>query len=199
MRNTLIGVATLFVTSAAGAQTTTTNCTTVGYGVQCTSRTQPSIQQSEQQNQENLNRAVQNLGTAIAANREKRQVKKAEEAAAAAQAEIDAQVQAALATEQPAAPAPADESPVLLACTVNSEPFNIALYEKHGRADVTSGGIIRTRAATFNTDSVTWASPVVRSALSRIDGSYIGYSNLPALEGQVVWRGICTVAMERKF
>ncbi len=199
MRKVLFGLAAAAVTSAAHAQTTTTNCATVGYGVQCTSRTRPSSDQSQQKNQENINRAFQNVGAAIAADREKRRGKKAADSAAAAQSEVDAQVEAALATEQPASPPPTDESPALLACTVNNEPFSIALYERHGRADVTSGGVARTRAARFESDSVTWSSPVVRSALSRLDGSYIGYSNLPSLRGQIVWRGSCTVAMERKF
>ncbi len=199
MRKILLGLAALAVTSAAHPQTTTTNCTAVGYGVQCTSRTQPTLEQNQQQNQENNNRAFQNLGAAIAADREKRRGERAAESAAAAQSEIDTQVEAALATEQPASPPPTDESPALLACTVNNEPFSIALYEKHGRADVTSGGVARTRAATFNTDAVTWTSPVVRSAINRLDGSYVGYSNIPALQGQIVWRGSCTVARERKF
>ena len=191
MQKIIASVAVLFAATVAHAQTSTTNCVNSGYGVQCTSRTQPSPDQKEEQSQRNLDRAFESIGATIAAKRQRRREEKA-------QSEVDEQIRLALLTEQPALPPPTDESPSRLVCTINAQPLSIALYEKHGRTDVTSAGVTRTRVATFKPDSVSWTSPVVRSELSRLDGSYVGYSNITALEGQVVWTGKCTLA-EQKF
>jgi hypothetical protein len=208
MRKTISILALAFLSTAATAQTSTTNCNSYGSSISCTTQSQPGIdwnawsqqqQAIQRQNQQNINQSFSNLGAAIAAERERRREKKAAEATAAANAEIEAEIKAAIASDNALAePPPSDEQPVLLACTINGRPGSIALYEKHGRADTTSNGITRTRSATFTIDTVTWTSPLMRSSLSRLDGSFTGYPNIPGLEGQT-FQGTCAVASERKF
>src|SRR5689334_15295480 len=157
MRKLLItAVLIVSATAAADAQSITTNCTSyVPNNVQCTTTAPPSVdwgafQRQQQQQQQQLNQAFQNLGAAIAARRER---KREEKAAAEAQAQLDAikgAIQRALdADTATASPPPTDEPPVLLVCNINNSPSSIALYEKHHRADVTAGGVTRTRLAVF--------------------------------------------------
>ena len=156
-------------------------------------------QQIEQQNQQNMNQAFANIGAAIAARRERKLQEKAAVDAAAAQAAMAAAVKAAFeADTAPELPPPADERPVLLACTVNGGASSFSLYEKHGRVDTTTNGVTRTRAASFSTEAVTWVSPLIRSSLNRLDGSYVGYGNIPEVEGQSI-TGTCALATQRKF
>jgi hypothetical protein len=201
MRKLITMIALVVAGSAAHAQTSnsTTNCYGTGYSIQCntTTHSNPGVdwnafnqqqQQIQQQNQQNMNQAFANLGAAIAARRER----KAQEKTAAA-------IRAALASDTaPASPAPTDEQPILLACNINNQPASIALYEKHSRVDTTSGGVTKTRAATFTTEAVSWTTPLLRNSLSRVDGSYTGYGNIPEVEGQSI-SGTCTLASQRKF
>lgn len=196
----LITVALSGAASAAQAhmQNSNTNCNVIGSTLNCntTTQTTPGIdwnaynQQQErinQQNQQNMNRSMQNLGEAIAADRERRKVKRAEKEIAEALAHDPA----------PAPPAPPAEPPVLLACTVNNGPVSVTLYPESGRADVTSGGISKMRAATFTRDTVTWTSPVWRTAISRLDLSVVSVALLPSMKG-VQMTGSCSLA-QRKF
>lgn len=199
MRKMFAGVAALLFGGGAAAQTTTTNCAGVGYGVQCTSRTQPDARQQQNQNQENMNRAIQNIESIISAGRERRAQQRASEAQAAEQAEIDAEVAAANATAKPQLPTPTDELPVILACTVNDQQVTMALYEKHGRVDVTANGSTGSHDAQFKADAVIWTSALANSVLNRFDSSYIAYSNLAAIKGQLVWQGTCSPQTARRF
>jgi hypothetical protein len=98
----------------------------------------------------------------------------------------------------PLSPPPTDEKPVILVCNINNSPSSVVLYEKHNRVDATSGGRSHTRQATFTAEAVTWESPLIRSSLSRVDGSYIGYGNIPVIEGQR-FTGSCKIATARAF
>lgn len=192
----VVSIATLgLAASAAHSQaTTSTNCVGAGWSVQCNSTTYDSGQQQQQ-----MNEAFRNLGAAIAARRERKRAEHAAEEARVQEEAIRTAVQSALDSDNaPASPPPTDEKPVLLVCTVNNAPASIALYEKHNRADVTSAGVTRTRMATFTPEAVTWTSPLLRSTLSRMDGSYIAYGNIPAVAGQSI-NGSCKVANDRAF
>lgn len=161
MRKILITAAMLATGSAVHAQTqnSTTNCNALGSTLNCTTTTQttPGIdwnafnqrqQQINQQNQQNMNQSMQNLGAAIAADRERRKVKRVEKELAEAMSH----------DPDPAPGLPPAEPPVLLTCTFNSSPgsIGVTLYPNSGRADVTSGGVSKMRAATFTRDAVTW-------------------------------------------
>ena len=95
-------------------------------------------------------------------------------------------------------PPPSDEQPVLLNCTIDGSPATIALYEKHSRVDTTFAGVTNTRTASFSNAAVTWNSPVIRSSLNRLGGSYVGYGNIPQVKGQSI-AGKCAVAAKRSF
>lgn len=208
MRKTLIFAALFFTTAVAYAQTSNTNCYGYGSSVQCTTTSTPGIdwnawsqrqQQIQQQQQQNTNQAFANLGAAIAARSERKRQEKAARAAAAAAAITAAAVKAAIdADRAPAMTPPSDEQPVLLACTIGGSPVSLALYENHGRVDTTSAGVTRTRQAVFTTAAITWTAPLIRSTLSRLDGSYLGYGNIPEVEGQTV-TGSCKLAESREF
>ncbi|MEO8176069.1 MAG: hypothetical protein ABI626_05355 [Sphingomicrobium sp.] len=200
MRKMLIGATLLAITSEGTAQTqnSTTNCSVIGSTLNCNSTTQsnPGVdwnaynqqqQRINQQNQQNMNQSMQNLGTAIAADRERRKVKRAEK-----------EIAEAMSRDPDPAPAPPPvEPPILLACTVNNGPVSVTLYPNSGRADVTSGGISKMRAATFTRDTVTWTSPIYRTAISRVDLSLVSIALLPSMKG-VQMTGSCSLA-ERKF
>ena len=146
-----------------------------------------------------MSNAFSNLGAAIAASRERKRQEKATAEAAAVQAATAAAVKAAFDADTAVLlPPPSDEQPILLACTVNGNPASLALYEKHGRVDSTTGGVTKTRAAKFTTAAVTWVSPLFQSTLNRSDGSYVGYGNIPEVQGQSI-TGTCSLATERKF
>lgn len=175
MRRTLIIVASIGLGSAAHAQTTT-NCTTFGSTVRCSTTPDAAAQ-----TQQNMNNAFSNFGAAIAARRErKRQEREAAEAAAiesataaeaaATQAATDAAIRAAGEADTAThLPPPTGEQPALLACTMGGSPVSLALYEKHNRVDDTAGGITETRPANFSTASATWVTPLIRFSLSRVD------------------------------
>jgi uncharacterized protein YecT (DUF1311 family) len=191
MRKWLI-LSAIAVPGAAHAQTSTTNCYGFGSSVQCTTT-------NNAQQQEQMNQAFRNLGAAIAARRERKQAEKAAQEAQAHLEAVKAAIQRALDSDNaPAAPPPSDEQAVMLVCTINNSPASIALYEKHNRADVTSGGVTHTRMATFTTEAVTWTTPLLRNSLSRVDGSYTGYGNIPEVEGQSI-TGNCKLASARAF
>lgn len=192
MRKLLVVVGLVAGASVAHAQTSTTNCYGTAYSVQCT--TNNTAQQQQQ-----MNEAFRNLGAAIAARRErKRQEKAAAEASAQLEA-VKAAIQRAIDSDNaPASPPPPDGQPVLLVCTINNAPASIALYEKLNRADVTTGGVTHTRLATFTPEAVTWTTPLLRNSLSRVDGSYTGYGNIPEVEGQSI-TGNCKLAAARAF
>jgi type II secretory pathway pseudopilin PulG len=192
MRRLLIATCLFVGATAANAQTSTTNCSSIGSSISCT--TNNSAQQQEQMNQ-----AFRNLGAAIAARRERKREEKAAEELRAQQEAVKAAVQRAIESDNaPASPPPSDEEPVLLVCTINNNPASIALYEKHNRADVTSSGVTHTRLATFTAEAVTWTTPLLRNTLSRVDGSYTGYGNIPEVEGQSI-TGACKLATARAF
>lgn len=177
---------------AAHAQTTTTNCYGMGYSVTCTSN-------NNAQQQEQMNQAFRNLGQAIAARRERKRAEKAAEQARAKEEAVKAAVERAVASDTAiASPPPTDEEPIVLVCSMNGATATIALYENHHRADVTAQGVTKTRLATFTPDSVTWSGPVTRATLSRVDGTYTAYGNIPELEGQSL-TGTCKRATERAF
>lgn len=216
----LIGVTIAVTASGAEAQTSTTNCYTMGNTVQCQTTAPPTIDwnainQQNQQNQQNINQSFQNLGAAIAANRERRRLRKEAEAAAAQAAAAQAQLevdqaaqkaredavlnamQAAIARDNAPTPPPPSEKPVLLSCVLGDYTTHLALYEKAGRVDVTDAGVTKARAATFTPDAVTWQGSVWRSAVSRIDLSLVSISILPEAPGAQV-TAACSLA-ERKF
>jgi phage host-nuclease inhibitor protein Gam len=97
-----------------------------------------------------------------------------------------------------AEPPPTNEPAVLLACTINNLPQTVALYEKNKRVDVTSDGATKTRNATFTESEISWVSPLLRSSVSRLDGSFVEYGNIPELAGQSV-RGSCSLVTKPKF
>jgi hypothetical protein len=187
---------TMLVTgvTAADAQTSTTNCIGGPGMVSCTTN-------SDAQQQEQMNQAFRNLGAAIAARRERKRQEQAAEQARVQQEAVQAAISSALVSDNaPAAPAPVDEQPVLLACIVsNGQPGgSVALYEKHNRADITMSGVTHTRSATFTTDAVTWIDSLFRISLSRVDGSFVAQGNIPAIEGRSIG-GTCKVATARAF
>jgi multidrug efflux pump subunit AcrA (membrane-fusion protein) len=210
MRKMLFIAGLLTADSAAHGQTqnSTTNCNVYGSTLNCntTSQTANGIdwnayrqqqQQINQQNQDNMNRAMQNLGQAIAASRErKRQRAEAEatQAAEEAQQVADKAREAAKnsailrATSSDTAPVPAvpREPPVILRCTVGTSLVGLALYEKNGPW-----------LATFTPDSVSWSGPVWRTAVSRIDMSLTSVAILSELDGAQE-TGACSIG-ERRF
>lgn len=221
MQRAMVGLAMAFVASAAGAQTqnSTTTCNAVGGFLNCntTTTTQPSIttqtpapgidwnaynqrqQEINRQNQENMNRSMQNLGAAIAADRERRRLKRQAEEYARKRAEINA----ALAQDnEPAPPPPEGVTPVRLRCTIgdgsNQQTGTVALYEPLNRADVTDdNGLTRARAATFTEDTVSWTGSVWRASISRLDMSITLIGVIPAVI-DVRLNGTCQLA-ERQF
>ena len=193
MRKTLAATALLLSGTTAHAQTsnTTTNCTGVGYSVQCntTTTTEP-----------NWNQIGANLGAAIAARRERKREEKAAQEAASEQAAIMAKINALYAADTATAePPPTDERPILLACTIEGKEGSMALYEKHNRVDVTSNGVTKTRTAVFTQAAVTWDSALLHSSLSRVDGSFTAIPNIPEIADKARLEGTCVVASERKF
>jgi hypothetical protein len=219
MRKLLILAGCLLVASGAEAQTSTTNCTSyIPNNVQCTTNTTPGVNwgafqqqqmQQQQQTQQQMNQAFSNLGAAIAAARERKREEKAAQAQAAAEAareqqeaaakaELDNELKAALAQEKDADPAPTDEKPTYLVCKLGSGSVDLALYEKHARVDETLNGVTRTRAAVFTSSTVTFNNPLVRASISRLDGSMTIVATIPALAGRSS-TGSCAVATERKF
>jgi hypothetical protein len=202
----MIALSLLTIAGAAAGQTSNTSCSSyIPNNVQCTTTTNPGVnwgafmqqqQQIQQQQQQNMNQAFSNLGAAIAARQER---KRQEKAAAAEQAELDA-IKAAVANDPDLPqPPPADEQPVRLACTANGHTAALALYEKHGRVDVSADGASHTRQATFSADTIAWNTPIARATLSRLDGSYSSIATFRGVEGQTVSSGSCTLATERKF
>jgi hypothetical protein len=209
MRKLLIALPLVLVASAATAQTSTTNCNSyIPNNVQCTTTTTPSSggvnwgafmqqqQQIQQQQNQQMQQSMQNLGTAIAAQRER---KRQEKAAAAQQAELDALKTAVANDPDVPQPPPIDEQPVRLVCTANGHTAALALYEKHGRVDVSADGDSHTRRATFNTDMINWNTPIARASLNRLDGSYSSIATFRGVEGQVVTSGSCSRVIEPKF
>jgi len=203
MRKIMVFGTALCLGGAAHAQSTT-NCNTFGSTVRCT--TTPDV---GWQNQQNLNQAAANFGAAIAARRERKRQERALAETAAAQAATQAAAAAAETARQAAItaaenadtavqlPTPSEE-PVLLACKVEGYAVSLALYEKHNRVDETIDGISKSRVATFSTAAVTWLSPLVRSSLSRLDGSYTIDRNIPEVEAKSFF-GTCAVSTARKF
>lgn len=183
MRKIIVLTAAICIAGSVHAQSTT-NCNAVGSAVRCT--TSPD---AAWQNQQNLNQAAANLGAAIAARRERKRQERAE-----------ASIKAAEASDTPSqTPPPADETPVVLACTMQGRPISLALYEKNARVDATGpDGIMRTRSASFSSALVTWTSPTARYSLSRLDGTFAAEGAIPAMAGQRA-AGTCAVATERKF
>ena len=167
-----------------------TNCTTTGQpdsgGVDwgAFSRQQQAI---SEQNQRNMERSFSNLGAAIAADRDQRKVKR-----------IQKEIQDAIARDTAPVPAPPpSEPPVLLACSLGQAGFSVTLYPNAGRADVTSGGVTKMRAANFTQDSVSWISEVASTSISRVDLSATSTFQVPSLKGQQL-AGVCALA-DRKF
>lgn len=195
MKRYLFALGAAFIASSASAQSqTTTNCQFVLGTMQCTSNNSgidwnaynQQQQEINRRNQENINRSMQNLGSAIAADRERRRAKRVQRA-----------VEKAIASD-PATLLPLpDESPVTLSCSSSIGGFTAALYEQSGRADVTSGGITKSRSATFAANTVSWESAVWRSAVNRTDLSFVGVAVLPELDGMTV-TGTCQIA-QRQF
>lgn len=213
MLRAFVAVAFLvFATAAKAQQNSTTNCYTIGSNLQCNTQTRPDpaaqsqqvwqqFYQNQQQQQQQMQQNMQNLGAAIAAAEQRRRERKAADAAAAQQAAIISAANAAVAADTATAePPPADEQPVLLACTLNGKfGGSLALYEKHNRIDITTDkGVTKTRAAVFTPTAVTWKGPIWDSSLSRLDGSWVGYGNIPELRGVSI-NGSCSVATARKF
>ena len=198
MKYCVWGMGLVLAGSVAYGQDSTTNCYSAGYSVQCRTRSNPSEQQ--QQIQQNLDQAFSNLGTAIAERRERKQRERAAEQAAIAEADNIAAIKAALNADTAAQlPSPTDERPVILACTMNGGPSSsLALYEKHGRVDTTFAGTTRTRQAIYSVEAITWTTPLIQYRLNRLDGSYVGYGNIREISGQSI-TGTCAVASERKF
>lgn len=208
MRKGLIALALVMVASIASAQTSTTNCNSyISNNVQCTTTTSPSSgvnwgafmqqqQQMQQQQNQQMQQSMQNLSAAIAAQRERKQQEKA---AAAQQAEIEA-IKVAMAND-PAVlqPPPSDEEPIRLVCTANGHTAALALYERHGRVDVSSDGASHTREASFTADTINWNTPVSRATLNRLDGSYSSIATFRGVEGQTIASGSCSRVSERKF
>lgn len=228
MRKLILALATMVVAGVAQAQTqnSTTNCNVVGSNVNCntTTQTNPGIdwnghsqqqQEINRQNQENINRSMENLGRAIAADRERRrQRKEAEQLQAQASAERSQQeaeqtaqqarqdtvlkaMQAAIARDNAPLPPSPKEPPVLLTCKIGSYSTSVALYEKAARVDVTEIGVTKARVATFTPEAVSWSGSVWRTAVSRLDMSLISVGVLPEMAGAQV-TGTCSLA-ERKF
>jgi len=208
MRKRILALVLLPAASVAHAQSnSSTNCYAVGNSLNChtTTTTVPTIdwnawnqqqQQIQQQNQQNMNEAFANLGAAIAARRER---KREEEAAAKQQALIDS-LKAAIANDpDQLQPPPTDEQPVRLVCNASGHSASLALYEKHGRVDVSADGSSHTRRATFTPDTISWNSPIAHATLNRLDGSYSSIGTFSGIEGQTVVSGSCEVTTERKF
>lgn len=208
MRRSVIVLSLVVAASAAFAQTSTTNCNSyIPNNVQCTTTTSPSSggvnwgafmqqQQIQQQQNQQMQQSMQNFGAAIAAQRER---KRQEKAAAAQQAELDA-IKSAVANDPDVPqPPPADEQPVRLACTANGHTAALALYERHGRVDVSADGASYTRRASFTADTINWNTPVARATINRLDGSYLSIATFHGVEGQTVASGTCSVVTERKF
>lgn len=198
MRKVTLATVLVAAAGAAPAQTqnSTTNCNVWGNTVNCNTTTQTSPgfdwgafyrqqQEINRQNQENITRSFDNLGTAIAQDREQRKQRRVQQA-----------IDLALAKEVPAPPPPADELPVLLACVTDQGPLSIALYERNARADVTAAGTTRTRLATFTPDAVTWTSPLMTVFLSRVDLSILGIAAIPELQGYSN-KGTCQIAQRQ--
>lgn len=221
----LIALATVLFASAARAQTqeSTTTCQVILGTMTCNTR--PSgidwdaynqrQQQINQQNQQNMNQAFQNLGAAIAAERERRRQREEAEQlqsrAEASQAQQEADqaaqqarqdtilraMQAAIARDNSPLPPPPKEAPVLLSCAIGPYSTSVALYEKASRVDVTEAGVTRARVASFTPDAVSWTGSVWSTAVSRLDMSLISVAVLPEMAGAQV-TGTCSLA-ERKF
>lgn len=203
LAKSLTGLVMIGSASAVGAQAqnSTTNCYAMGASVQCNTNTTttpppPTVdwgainrqqQAISQQNQQNVNQSFSNLGSAIAVDRERRKVKRIENEIADANAR----------DTDPTPTLPPAETPVLLACTFEQSGFNVTLYPKSGRADVTSNGRTKMRAATFTQDLVTWSSPTSRTSISRVDLSTTSVALLPSMNG-LQWAGSCALA-DRKF
>lgn len=205
MRRSLFAFATVFLASAASAQsqTTNTNCQYVLGQLQCTSNTygQPQTSQNSgvdwgafnrqqqqywQQQQRNMNQSMSNLGAALAADRDRRRAKR-----------IQTAIEKALAADTDTLlPTPA-ESPVTLACSSSAGSFTASLYEQNGRADVTSAGVSKSRRATFAPDSVSWNGAVWRVSINRTNLEVVGSALLPEMKGATV-SGRCQLA-ERQF
>jgi len=213
MRKAVVAVASVLVGASVHAQqNSTTNCYAVGNTVQCNTQTQPDYAaqsqqmwqqyyQNQQQQQQQFQQNMQNLGAAMAVAAERRRERKAAEQEQAHQQAVLAAANAAMAADTATAqPRPPDETPVLLSCTMNGKfAGTMALYEKHSRVDVTTDkGVTKTRSAVFTQTAVTWKGPLWDSRLSRLDGSLVGYGNIPELQGISV-TGNCSVATERKF
>ena len=204
MRKIVIFAVAGFVGSAAHGQSTT-NCTTFGSTVRCS--TTPD---TTWQNQQMLNQGAANLGAAIAARRERKHQERADAEAANARANVAAHAAAAEAAKSAAIsaawesdkavelPAPPAEQPVFLACTMPGPPISVALYEKHNRVDETVKGVTKTRSAKFSTAAVAWETPLMRFSLNRVDGSFTMNGNIPAIEDKT-FTGTCAVASQRKF
>lgn len=227
----LAGVMAIGTACAAVAQTqnSTTNCYTMGTSVQCNTNTttmppKPTLdwgainrqqQVINQQNQQNTTRAFENLGAAIAADREQRRQRKeaaavqaqADAARALEEADLSAQkaqadsiqnaMQAAIDRDSAPTPPPPAEKPVLLSCAIGNSSSSLALYEKNQRVDVTEAGVTKARAGTFAPDTVSWIGSVWRTAVNRVDMSLISVAILPELSGVQV-TGTCSLT-ERKF
>lgn len=200
MRLAILGMGAVVCSGAVSAQTqnSTTNCYDYGYSVQCNTTTQANQgvhwdqltqqqQQTNQQNQQNMNQAFENLGSAIARDRERKRQKRIEKEVAEAMARDTA----------PALPPPA-EVPVLLTCHLQDQSqVSVALYEKHQRADVTTDGQTKSRAATFTPYAVTWQGAMSSNSIGRSTLEFRAIGTLPALKGATL-TGMCTLA-DRKF
>jgi hypothetical protein len=216
MLKVVVALSVLSIGSAAHAQNSTTNCDVFGNTVNCRTNTTPSIDwDAQNRQQQQLNQSFQNLGAAIAANRERRRERKEAEAAQAQAAAMLAErqsqaaaqraredavltaMQAAIDRDNAPTPPPPTEKPVFLSCTIDDFTTNLALYERAGRVDVTEAGVTKARAATFTPDAVSWQGSVWRSSISRVDLKLVSVSILPEAPGAQV-TAACSLA-ERKF
>lgn len=195
----LIASGVVTMASSAGAQTVT--CNTYGTMTTCTqsptfdmhvidqSAYAPPPPPPAQQQQVQPDPLLTQLGSAMAARREKKQIEQT-------RAAMDA---ALLADPQTQLPVPTDEQPILLTCISNGEASTLALYEKHGRVDSTGpNGKTSTRKATFTNASVSWNTALWQASLNRLTGSIVAYGSLPQFKGQSL-KGQCAIATRPVF